>query len=80
MASPFRTAIVVLLNANVDVFAKPDVEAALGVLNDVHLVKFEFGHKNPPPHGGGIKLVAGAGFEPAIPRRGIMSQASGPSR
>ena len=48
-----------LLNSNVDVFAKSNVKSASGIPDNVDAIKAPRVDK---------KLVAGAGFEPAVPQ------------
>jgi hypothetical protein len=48
----------VLINSSADIIGQADVKFAFAVLNDVDAIN----------HRDRKKLVAGAGFEPAIPR------------
>ena len=64
-----------LLQPDLNIFTQADVKLPGGVPDYINLIDIGLGHKKTPLDAG-MELVAGAGFEPAIPLCGIMSLTS----
>ncbi len=61
-----------LLKANFYILAQANVKATFQISNDVNSIKPAH-KKSPISRQDCLKLVAGAGFEPTVPRSGIIS-------
>jgi hypothetical protein len=68
--------LVVLFQSFGNIFTQANVKLPGGVSDYINLMDVGLGHKSSAGCGAGLKLVAGAGFEPAIPHCGIMSLTS----